>query len=98
MIHFDFSKDIYYYEMLENFLNDKENIYKISNYILYNGNIYVCEYVHLCNARKITRAKFKNEITKKLKQDNLKINRFNINDKDVMSFFNINEFMKIANK
>lgn len=96
LVFFDYAKDIYYYEMLTDFLNDKENIYKILNYIIYNGKIYVNDGVNLCCGRKITRAKFKSDITHKLKNYNLKIQKINTSDKKVYEIFNVDQFIKIA--
>ena len=94
---FDYTKEIYYYNTLEQFLNNTDNeIYTISNYIICNGKIFVENVINLCACinNKITKATFKRDMTKKLKEDNLYIRRINTTDKKVCELYNIDQFLK----
>lgn len=94
--HFEFSKDIYYYEMIEKYFLKDNNVYFISDFMIFNGKIYQKTGFNICYnfTCEISKAKFKSEIKRKLKENNYKISKLNIKDNRVRDMFNYDNISK----
>lgn len=94
--HFDYTKELYNYSNIEKYFLKDNNVYYISDFMIFNGKIYQNGGFNICwnLTCNISKATFKSIMNKKFKDNNYFIRRLNLADKTVRNMFNYDNISK----